>query len=162
MKQWTPAKEGGRLRVLTHPQALGAVPELSGPLCLVSITPARAAIHPVAPLYLSGTMPAHGSKIHLATTIDQHIAQKHGQGSTFPSMEFATEDHSSHIGSCAGDFLCSYMSTISWRTPTQPQPMELNPRVVFERMFGGDGPPRKIAWLDWNRTPAFSMRSPTA
>jgi hypothetical protein len=54
-------------------------------------------------------------------------------------MEFATEDHSSHLGSCAGDFLCSYMSTISWRTPTQPLPMEINPRVVFERMFGGDG-----------------------
>jgi hypothetical protein len=30
------------------------------------------------------------------------------------------------------------MSTISWRTPTQPLPMEINPRVVFERMFGGD------------------------
>ena len=53
-------------------------------------------------------------------------------------MEFATEDHSSHLGSCAGDFLCSYMSTISWASPTQPLPMEINPRVVFERMFGGD------------------------
>jgi glutaredoxin-related protein len=67
-------------------------------------------------------------------------------------MEFATEDHSSHIGSCAGDFLCSYMSTISWRTPTQPQPMELNPRVVFERMFGGDGATAKdrLARLEQN------------
>ena len=53
-------------------------------------------------------------------------------------MEFATEDHSSHLGSCAGDYLCSYMSTFAWRTPTQPLPMELNPRVVFERMFGSD------------------------
>jgi hypothetical protein len=53
-------------------------------------------------------------------------------------MEFATEDHSSHLGSCAGDFLCSYMSTISWASPTQPLPMEINPRVVFERMFGSD------------------------
>src|SRR5438128_565063 len=102
--------------------------------------------------YLSGTVPSKGNVIHLNTTIDQHIAQKHGQGSTFPSMEFATEDHSSHIGSCAGDFLCSYMSTISWRTPTQPQPMELNPRVVFERMFGGDGATAKdrLARLEQN------------
>jgi hypothetical protein len=53
-------------------------------------------------------------------------------------MEFATEDHSSHLGSCAGDFLCSYMSTVSWASATQPLPMEINPRVVFERMFGGD------------------------
>jgi hypothetical protein len=93
--------------------------------------------------FLSGTVPAKGNVIRLNTTIDQTIAQKIGQSTTFPSMEFATEDHSSHIGSCAGDFLCSYMSTISWRTPTQPLPMELNPRVVFETMFGGDGKTRE-------------------
>jgi Protein of unknown function (DUF1552) len=82
--------------------------------------------------YLSGTVPSKGNVIHLNTTVDQIIAQSIGQGTTFPSMEFATEDHSNHIGSCAGDFLCSYMSTISWRTPTQPLPMELNPRVVWQ------------------------------
>ncbi len=49
------------------------------------------------------------------------------------------EDSSNSFGTCAGDFLCTYMDTISWRTPTQPLPMEINPRVVFERMFGGDG-----------------------
>ncbi len=54
-------------------------------------------------------------------------------------MELAIEDSSNIFGTCAGDFLCTYMDTISWRTPTQPLPMELNPRVVFERMFGGDG-----------------------
>jgi hypothetical protein len=102
--------------------------------------------------YLSGTVPSKGNVIHLNTTIDQMIAQSIGQGTTFPSMEFATEDHSNHIGSCAGDFLCSYMSTISWRTPTQPLPMELNPRVVFERMFGGDGKNReeRLARLQQN------------
>ena len=94
---------------------------------------------PSTAMWLSGTFPSKGSVIHLGTTVDQIIAAKVGQDTTFPSMEFATEDHSSHLGSCAGDFLCSYMSTISWRTPTQPLPMEINPRVVFERMFGGDG-----------------------
>jgi hypothetical protein len=94
---------------------------------------------PSTAMWLSGTFPSKGSVIHLGTTVDQLIAQKIGQETTFPSMEFATEDHSSHLGSCAGDYLCSYMSTISWRTPTQPLPMEINPRVVFERMFGGDG-----------------------
>ena len=103
-------------------------------------------------MWLSGTVPAKGSVIQLNTTVDQIIAQKIGQGTTFPSMEFATEDHSSHLGSCAGDFLCSYMSTISWRTPTQPLPMEINPRVVFERMFGGDGatPAERRARLEQN------------
>jgi hypothetical protein len=67
-------------------------------------------------------------------------------------MEFATEDHTSHLGSCAGDFLCSYMSTISWRTPTQPLPMEINPRVVFETMFGGDQstPEERAARIEQN------------
>ena len=93
---------------------------------------------PSTAMWLSGTFPAKGSVIKLNTTVDQLIAQKIGQGTPLPSIELATEDHSSHLGSCAGDFLCSYMSTISWRTPTQPLPMEINPRVVFDRMFGGD------------------------
>src|ERR671911_673256 len=80
-----------------------------------------------------------GNLIELNTSIDQVIAQKIGQGTTFPSMELAIEDSSNIFGTCAADFLCTYMDTISWRTPTQPLPMELNPRVVFERMFGGDG-----------------------
>ena len=90
-------------------------------------------------MWLSGTFPAKGS-VHQARARRSIsiIAKKIGQDSTFPSMEFATEDHSSHLGSCAGDFLCSYMSTISWRRASQPLPMEINPRVVFERMFGGD------------------------
>jgi hypothetical protein len=69
-------------------------------------------------MWLSGTFPAKGSLLKLGTTVDQVIAQKIGRDSTFPSMEFATEDHSSHLGSCAGDFLCSYMSTISWASAT--------------------------------------------
>jgi hypothetical protein len=92
---------------------------------------------PSSGTFLSGAFPAHGSEILLNTTVDQVIAKQIGQGTTFPSLEFATEDHSEHLGSCAGDFLCSYMSTVSWRTPTQPLPMEINPRVVFETMFGG-------------------------
>jgi len=151
IKDWTPAKEGVGF-------------EFSS--ILKPLEPFRNQLNVITGLYnsgepghsvscatfLSGTVPSKGNVIHLNTTIDQMIAQKIGQGTTFPSMEFATEDHSSHIGSCAGDFLCSYMSTISWRTPTQPLPMELNPRVVFERMFGGDGKTReqRLARLEQN------------
>ena len=91
--------------------------------------------------------PAKGSNLKLGTTIDQIIAKEIGSNSTFPSMEFATEDHSSHLGSCAGDFLCSYMSTISWASASQPLPMEINPRVVFERMFGDGGSTEPAARL---------------
>src|SRR4030095_417677 len=81
---------------------------------------------PSTAMWLSGTFPAKGSVIRLNTTVDQLIAQKISHGPPLPSIELDTQDHSSHLGSCAGDFLCSYMSTISWRTPTQPLPMEIN------------------------------------
>ena len=96
--------------------------------------------HSACPGFFSASAHApRGNLIKLNTSIDQVIAQKIGHGTTFPSMEFAIEDSSNIFGTCAADFLCTYMDTISWRTPTQPLPMEINPRVVFERMFGGDG-----------------------
>ncbi|PYS56164.1 MAG: hypothetical protein DMG13_00875 [Acidobacteria bacterium] len=138
MREWTPAEEGVGFQ---FSPILKPLEPFRDHVTVVSglYNTGENGHSPSCAMFLSGTMPAHGTVIRLTTTIDQIIAQKHGQGTTFPSMEFATEDHSSHLGSCAGDFLCSYMSTISWRTPTQPQPMEINPRVVFERMFGGDG-----------------------
>ena len=90
-------------------------------------------------MWLNGVRPAHGTEIRSGTTVDQLIAAKIGQDTTYPSLELATEDHSAELGSCGGDYACAYMNTISWRTPTTPNPMELNPRVLFERMFGGDG-----------------------
>ena len=90
-------------------------------------------------MWLNGVKPAHGTEIRSGTTADQLIAAKIGQETTFPSLELATEDHSAELGSCGGDYACAYMNTISWRNPTTPNPMELNPRVVFERLFGGDG-----------------------
>lgn len=89
-------------------------------------------------MWLNGVRPAHGTEIRSGTTIDQLIAARIGQDTTYPSLEMATEDHSAELGSCGGDYACAYMNTISWRNPTTPNPMELNPRVVFERLFGGD------------------------
>ena len=59
-----------------------------------------------------------------------------GQDTLLPSLELAIEDYSGLVGSCDVGFSCTYMNTISWRTPTAPMPMEINPRVVFDRMFG--------------------------
>src|SRR5438132_10415839 len=101
--------------------------------------------------FLSGAIPHKGNVLKLNTTVDQVIAQKIDRDTSFPSMEFATEDHSSHLGSCAGDYLCSYMSTFTWRTPTQPLPMELNPRIVFERMFGSDAATKEERSLQLNQ-----------
>jgi len=77
--------------------------------------------------------------VRAGTTIDQIVAKQIGQDTPLPSLELATEDFTGYVGACSPGFSCSYMNTISWRTPTTPNPMELNPRVLFERMFGGDG-----------------------
>ena len=50
--------------------------------------------------------------------------------------KLATEDFGSLIGACMAGYSCAYMNTLSWQTPTKPLPMEINPRSVFERMFG--------------------------
>ena len=57
----------------------------------------------------------------------------------WPSIEIATEDQAGYIGACDVGYSCAYMSTIAWKGPTTPLPMETNPRVVFERMFGRAG-----------------------
>ena len=67
------------------------------------------------------------------------IAKKIGQQTTFPSLELATEDLTSLVGACDSGFSCTYINTLCWATPTTPLPMEINPRVVFERMFGDPG-----------------------
>jgi hypothetical protein len=137
MKEWTPAQEGVGFEFSPILKPLERF--RSSVTVLTGLTNHGESGHsPSTAMWLSGTFPAKGSVVRLSTTVDQIIAERVGQTTTFPSIELATEDHSSHLGSCAGDFLCSYMSTISWRTPTQPLPMEINPRVVFERMFGGD------------------------
>jgi hypothetical protein len=89
-------------------------------------------------VYLNGVHPKRtdGADIRAGTTIDQMAAQKIGQDTLLPSLELAIEDYSGLVGSCDVGFSCTYMNTISWRTPTTPMPMEINPRVVFDRMFG--------------------------
>jgi hypothetical protein len=68
-------------------------------------------------------------------------------------MELATEDHSGLIGSCDRDYGCIYMNTLSWRTPTTPLPMEVNPRKVFERMFGlGGSAAERVARIKEDRS----------
>jgi hypothetical protein len=88
--------------------------------------------------WLSGTSAkkTEAEDVRLGTTVDQVLAKQLGQDTMFPSLELATEDVSGLIGSCDYGFSCTYLNTICWSTPTTPLPMEINPRVVFERMFG--------------------------
>jgi hypothetical protein len=96
-------------------------------------------------VYLNGVHPKRtdGADIFAGVTIDQMAAQKIGQDTLLPSLELAIEDYSGLVGSCDVGFSCTYMNTISWRTNTTPMPMEINPRVVFDRMFGDGATPQQ-------------------
>ena len=100
------------------------------------------AVHSLSPTtWLSGVRPkpTQGVDAYAGVTADQIAASAIGQDTILPSMELATEDHSGLIGACDRDYGCIYMNTLSWRSPTSPMPMEINPRKVFERMFGQGG-----------------------
>jgi hypothetical protein len=88
--------------------------------------------------YLSGAFAkdTRGADVEAGTTIDQLIAQQIGQDTPLPSLELAIEDNSNMIGICDGTSSCAYLDTASWSSPSTPLPMQINPRVVFERMFG--------------------------
>jgi len=97
--------------------------------------------HWVAAAYLCANKPKKttGADIYDGTTIDQLIAQKIGQESLLPSLQLAIEDPGANSSNCGEGYSCAYTNSISWSSPTTPLPMELNPQVVFERMFGEGG-----------------------
>ena len=76
--------------------------------------------------------------IRLGPTIDQIIAQKHGQDTLLPSIQVKCEDQSS-LATCPWGYSCAYVNSISWSGPAKPLPSEANPKVVFERLFGDGG-----------------------
>ena len=77
-----------------------------------------------------------GADIHLGPSIDQVAAQHVGHLTRFPSLEL-TCDTERPSGNCDSGYACAYQYNVSWRTATTPMPAEANPRLVFERLFGG-------------------------
>jgi hypothetical protein len=94
--------------------------------------------HWVAAAFMCAEKPKKtaGADVRAGTTIDQIIAQKIGTESLVPSLQMAVEDPGANSSNCGEGYSCVYTNTISWASPTSPLPMELNPQVVFERMFG--------------------------
>src|SRR5205809_739695 len=139
MYKWTPEKDGAdfefseileplkpfrdRINVisdLSHPSAYG------GGSATSNHTRSAAA-------FLSGAQAKSGPQAYLGVTIDQLAAQKIGQDTPLPSIELGIEDASL---SCGDGLSCAYRDTMSWQSPTSPLPMQNNPQVVFERLFG--------------------------
>jgi hypothetical protein len=97
--------------------------------------------HWVAAAFMCANKPKKttGADIQDGTTIDQLIAQKIGQETLLPSLQLALEDPGANSSNCGEGYSCAYTNSISWSSPTQPLPMELDPQVAFERLFGSGG-----------------------
>src|SRR5687767_660702 len=111
--------------------------------------------------WLTGTAPkrTEAEDFVANTSLDQVIANQIGRETVFPSLEICTEDLTGYVGACDVGYSCAYMNTISWKSPTTPMPLESNPRVVFERLFGRPGSPEERALrLRQNRSILDSVR----
>jgi hypothetical protein len=84
-----------------------------------------------------------GADLQAGKTIDQIAADEQGKETPVRSLELAVDDVSELVGSCDSGYTCAYTNTLSWRTSTTPLPMQTNPRLVFERLFGEGGSPEQ-------------------
>lgn len=105
--------------------------------------------------WLTGVHPKRSeSDIHVGVSVDQIAARELGKQTQLASLEISLESPSL-AGACDQNYSCAYTNTVSWRTPTTPQPMESSPRAVFERLFGdGDStdPAARLAALKEERS----------
>jgi len=87
--------------------------------------------------WLTGVHPkkTEGADIRSGISADQIAAREFGKQTQFASLEIGVEAPSL-AGGCDSGYSCAYTNTVSWSTPTSPNPMEVNPRVLFERLFG--------------------------
>src|SRR3989475_1351588 len=90
--------------------------------------------------FLTGTARGGRNEIEIIADVsmDQVLARHFASETQIGSLELSM-DAPANAGACTGNLSCVYTHTLSWRSPTQPLPMEWNPRAVFERLFGDSG-----------------------
>jgi hypothetical protein len=143
MSDWTPATEG----------ALGELPHILEPFAdlrseinvLTGLTQKNAFALGDGPgdharsaaAWLTGVHPrkTSGADIKNGISADQVAAQRIGHLTPFPSLELGCE-RSAQAGDCDSGYSCAYSSCVSWRSDATPVAKEVNPRLVFERLFG--------------------------
>jgi len=143
MKQWTPATEGAGFEL---PRILAPLtPHRDNVLVLSGLTQntgralgdAEGDHARASATYLTGVHPVKtdAAGICAGISVDQVAAGHVGASTKLPSLELACED-GRLVGNCDSGYSCAYNNTLSWRTPSTPLPPEVNPRAVFERLFG--------------------------
>jgi hypothetical protein len=96
--------------------------------------------------FLTGTARGGRNEIEIIAdvSVDQLLARHFAGETQVASLELSM-DAPANAGACTGILSCVYTHTLSWRSPTQPLPMEWNPRAVFERLFGDSGSTNRAA-----------------
>ena len=143
---WSPAKEGADFEMTQTLRSLEPHKEYLTIISHTDLKPAEAYTAPEAGadhtrssaafLTAAHAKMTEGSDIFNATSLDQIYAQKFGQDTPIPSIQLCIEDVGSLTGACGYGYSCVYANTVSWASPTTPLPMERDPRVAFERLFG--------------------------
>jgi len=160
MDQWTPAKEGADFEL--SPTLSALEPFKKQVLILTGLGHNQAnsfgdgnGDHSRAgSTWLSAVHPkrTEGTDVHLGITVDQLAAKQFAQETQLASLELCI-DSNHQVGNCENGYNCAYLNSISWRTPTMPNPSENNPRVLFERMFGDGGTAaQRLAEVQRNRS----------
>jgi hypothetical protein len=139
MEYWTPKGEGSAFEL--SPVLEPLAPFRDQMLPISGIHANWVAIHAGASgAFLTGTPRGGKTEIEIFadTSMDQLLARHHARDTQIASLEMAM-DPPANAGACTGNLSCVYTHTLSWRSPTQPLPMEFNPRAVFEKLFGDSG-----------------------
>jgi hypothetical protein len=142
MEDWTPATEGANFELTPTLQALA--PFKQDLLVLSGLTCDKARPNGDGPgdharamsAFLTGCQPrkTHGADIKVGISMDQVCAQKIGHQTRLPSLEIGC-DKGLQSGNCDSGYSCAYSANLSWRTESMPMAKEVNPRLVFDRLF---------------------------
>ena len=143
MTHWTPAEVGSQYEL---PATLQSLAKVRQDLSILSglghqngtAGPDGAGDHARASatfLTAARAKKTQGADIRVGQSIDQYVAQQLGGLTKFSSLELGT-DRGQTAGNCDSGYSCAYSFNIAWRTPAQPMPPEVDPRQVFDRLFG--------------------------
>lgn len=86
----------------------------------------------------------NGADIHVGVSVDQVAAARVGRRTRFASLELGC-DRTKLAGNCDSGYSCAYSYNIAWKTPSTPMPPEVDPRLVFERLFSSGNPTEDAA-----------------
>jgi len=139
MEHWLPKGEGSAFELSPILEPLAPFREQM--LVLSGIKASWNYIHAGASgSFLTGTPRGGKNEVEIIADVsmDQLLAKHHASQTQVGSLELSM-DAPANAGACTGNLSCVYTHTLCWKSATQPLPMEWNPRVVFERLFGDSG-----------------------